>query len=308
MSKLGSYAQSANETVECPINVFLENIKGQLGAWNKEKKENDFYDLESFVILNVGYTIKWQVWDDSIKKYTATYFSNEVHSFNETFYAIEMTFSDGKAFKKLAAKGLWNDKEVPANSVKGKMPMGIGLKVGITVFDLNDNTVKEFFVGISDFINNIQPTLRDSDPTNVYKLDITKVYTNGSKDEKWQEVFISEAELDKMKWSDAAKYKNRYVSQLDILGQADETQVKNAEDKLELLEKYLDSKKEFYKNTYGEDNKSSESEKNYAPEPTWIQSDEEFKEEVKSKPVVKAQGETQKHNTTWDISIEDIPF
>ncbi len=53
MAKLGSYSQSANDTVECPIDLFLENIKGKLGTWNKEKKENDFYSLDNFIILNV---------------------------------------------------------------------------------------------------------------------------------------------------------------------------------------------------------------------------------------------------------------
>jgi len=305
MAKLGNYAQSANDTVECPINLFLENIKGKLGTWNKEKKENDFYQLDNFIILNVWYTIKGQVWDDSIKKYTATYFSNEVHSFNETFYAIEMTFSDGKAFKKLSAKWLWNDREEPSESVKPKMPAWIWLKVWVTVLDLDDWLVKELFIWISDFINNIQPVLKEANPNNKYKFEIAKAYTNGTKVDG-KEVFITEAELDKLKWSEAAQYKNRYVSTLTVLSVASDDEVATAESKLDLLDAYLVSKKSYYKRTYGD---WAESKEDKYAKPAWVQSDEDFAKEVKAEePIVKAKWETDKHNSSDDISISDIPF
>ena len=213
MAKLWSNAVQDTEQVENPIKIFLENVKWQLWIWNKEKKQNDFHTLDKFLVLNIWYTIKWQVWDDSIKKYTATYYSNEISSFNETFYAIEMTFwADKKTYKKLISKWVWQLDKQAKIGVKFDVPTGIGLKVGIIVLDLNDWLVKEFFVWISDYINNIQQELKNATPSTVWGYELGHRYTNWTKvDDK--EVFITEAELDSMKWWRTGSYENVYLNE-----------------------------------------------------------------------------------------------
>jgi len=309
MAKLWSNSAQNAEQVENPISVFLENIKWQLWVWNKEEKKNDFHILDRFLVLNIWYTIKWQVWDDSIKKYTSTYFSNEVGSFNEKFYAIKMTFSNWKAFKTLAAQWTWNNYESPSEAVKPKMPAWIGLKVWITILDLNDWLVKEFFVWISDYINNIQAQLREAWAEAVSWYSIESMYTNWTKDSDGKEIMITEKALDEMKWSQAADYKRRYISTITSWWEWTEEEIWHAEEALDKVIASLDAKKAYYKKTYWNWVETSEWKYAKLEKTSGIQSDEDFEKEVKAEaPIVKAVWETKKHDSTKELSIDQIPF
>lgn len=305
MGKLWSYNNSTEQT-ENPTSVYLDNIKWRLGIWNKEIKENEFHVLDKFIILSVWFTIKGKVWDDQIKQYTNTYFSNEIRQFNETVYAIDMVFQNKKAIKTLVAKGNWK------TDVKPHMPQAVGIKAMITILDLDDGIVKCFPVAATQYFWEgwLAEVIKWFDPSDILKYRITKMYTNWTKDNAGNEILITEATLDEMKWSQAAKYKNRYISKLEKVSDGDKDSIEAAEDLVDKIDEYYKSKKEYYAKTYGVVNNAPEWE--YAQLTDKVQSDEDFKKEVQSEQKEEkkfdAKGKTQEHNTTEEISIEEIPF
>lgn len=292
MGKLWAYAQGAEKT-ENPVNIYLDNIKGNLWVWNKETKENEFHDLNKFIILSIWFTIKGKVWDDSIKQYTNTYFSNEIRQFNETIYAIDMVFINNKAVKSLAAKGKWK------TDVKPHMPQAVWIKAMITVLDLNDAKIKSFPVAASQYFGKtwLQASIESFEPTDVLKYDMVKMYTDWSKDKSGQDILITEAELDEMKWSAAAKFKNRYISRIAKVTEWTAEEIEAAESYVDAVDDYYKSKRKYYEDTYW--NGEVVEELNYAPEPTGIQSDEDFAKEVKAE---------QKADIKQDVSIEEVPW
>ena len=312
MAKLGSGIEAQSAMNECPIEVFLENIKWQLGVWNKEKWMNDFHDLSDFIILSVWFTIKWQVWNDAIQKYTSTYFSNENRSFNETFYAIEMKFNP--TTKTLVAKGNWKE------DVKPVLPAWIWIKTGITILDLKDGKVKEFFLSVSEYIGNLQQVINTNSPDTIYWYTVETKFSNWKKNDKWEETFISEKELDELKWREASAYKPRYISSLLIKWIAEKEDVQLAEEKLDLLNEYMKWKKEYYKKTYWEG--SVQEPKQYAQINDIDKQEAEINAEIEARKAVQSAPNNTVKNVwaTWytqnnnlrnvqeEISIEDIPF
>lgn len=311
MAKLWGYRNN-NEQTENPTSVYLDNIKWKLWVWNKEKWENDFHELDKFLILTVGFTIKWKVWDDTARVYTNTYYSNEIRQFNETLYAIDMTFVNGKANKRLASTWKWKINEATKEWVKFDLPQWVGMKAMITVLDLNDWLVKCFPIALTQYFGKdwLSSKIESFEPTDILSYNITKMYTNGLKDKDNNEVLITEEALDKMKWSEAAKYKNRYISELTKVSEGDQESIESAEELIDEVESYYVSKKEYYAKTFGNWSTEEKQEEWQYAKPAWIQSDEDFKKEVQaeSQPAMKAQWETKKHNSTDEISVEDVPF
>ncbi len=301
MAKLGQYRNST-ETTKNPTSVYLDSIKWELGVWNKDLWKNIFHKLNKFIILSVGFTIQWKVWNDQIKKYTNTYYSNEIRQFNETIYAIDMVFNNGKAEKTLVAK--WNWK----TEVKSHLPQWVGIKAMITVLDLDDGIVKCFPVSASQYFGDkgLAKDIESWEPTDILKYEITKMYTNGTKDKEGNEIMITEKALDEMKWSEASKYKNRYLSKLTKVSEGDQESIESAEDLVDAVDEYYKSKKEYYAKTYGVVDNAPAGE--YA-KPEWIQSDEDFANDVKAEaPVMDAKGKTQEHNSSADLDANDLPF
>lgn len=301
MSKLGQYRNN-NEQIDNPTSVYLDNIKGNLWVWNKDKWENDFHTLDKFIILSVWFTIKGKVWDDNLKSYTNTYFSNEIRQFNETIYAIDMTFNP--TTKTLVAKGNWK------TDVKPHMPQAVGIKAMITVLDLNDGLIKAFPVAASQYFWDtwLQESITSFEPTDILSYSITKMYTNWTKNKDGSDIMITEEKLDAMKWSEAAKYKNRYISKLTKVSEGDKESIEAAEELVDSVDEYYKSKRKYYEDTYGKWEKKEQW--TYA-QPSWIQSDEEFSKEVKEEEPVKhfeAKGKTEDLNSTDSLSISSIPF
>lgn len=295
MAKLGSY-RSNNEQTENPTSIYLDNIKWQLWVWNKGKWENDFHTLDKFIVLTVWYTIKWKVWDDNLKQYTNTYYSNEIRQFNETLYAIDMQFINWQAIKNLAAKGKWK------TDVKPLMPQWVGMKAMITVLDLNDGIVKAFPVALTQYFgeDGLQKQIESYEPTDVLSYSITKMYTNWKKDVSGNEVLISEKELDAMKWSEAATYKNRYISKIKRVSEGDQESIEAAEELMDKVEEYNLSKKAYYAKTFWE--WSEEEDKTYKPTKEQLWGTDEVE------PVMKAQWKTSKVNSSEELDISDLPF
>jgi len=298
MAKLWSYkAQSA--TIENPVTRenYLENIKGQLWHWNKETKQNDFTVLNNFIILAVWFTVKGKVWNDSIKSYTNTYYSNEIRDFSETVYAIDMTFNP--TTKKLVAK--WNWK----TDVKPHMPQWVWITSMITVLDLNDWIVKAFTVSASQYF---WPTwlwaiINWFNPEDRLSYTITKMYTNGTKDKDGNENMITESQLDDMKGSEASWYKNRYISNISLVWPATEEQINSAETIMDSIDEYYNSSKAYYNKTYWEGEVKKEW--TYAKLDDKIESDEDFANKVKEEAKI---AKVNNMDTTEEISVEDIPF
>ena len=304
MAKLGSgVAQSASK--ESPIAVFLENKKWNLAKWNKEKWADDIHTLDKFIILSVWFNVTGQVWDSNIQKYTNRYYSNEIRQFDETIYAIDMTFNP--TTKRLVAK--WNWK----TDVKPYMPQWVWIKTNITILDLNDWLIKWFFVSASDYFESLQEIISSNPADTIYSYSIDRLFTKGNKDASWNEILMTEKELDKLPRSELISIQNRYKSNLKVVWKATDEQVNTAEEKMDLVLSYYEHKKEYYAKEYGEVIKE---ETNYA-KPNSIEKQEiELEKEIEERKVkwaqeiqwIKKEDKKPLVEAVEEISIEDIPF
>lgn len=275
----GNWKSSISQEQTCPINLFLEYKKWEFSNYDKETMTNQIHHLDKFVILDIWYTIKWAEWDDTANKYTNRYFSNEIKDWSEKLYLVKMSFSNWNTDKELIK--IWNWK----NDIKPILPKWAALNLCITLLDLNDWLVKEVFLSWNNFYK-ISKFIRTNEPSNICSF-ITKVwYTNWSKDDKWEEIIVDESFVDGLKWTEAAKYKKRYI--LDIKSNWEKhNDSKTIYDISCSLDDYFLSKTNWYKERY-----------------EWIKVNE-IQPEVA--PLANVKPDTL-DNYNSNISIEDLPF
>ena len=280
---------------------FLEFSKGEFVKWNKEKKQNDVYKLDNFIILDIWYTIKWKVWNDSMNKYTAAYFSNEIREYSEPLYLIKSTFVEWTALKDLKAKWTWTD-------LKQIKPTEASLNIIIYIFDLNDNKLKAFtlswanFFDISNRIKWYHNDLWDTFWKSRFKLVNKTLFTKWDKNKEWKEILFTEKELDKLSKLELVGIKKRYKVELEYIW----TRISDKEvEDLWLMEiskeidRYYQSRKEYYAKTYWViDKKENNYIKLKEKEEEWTKEVQDIKKDRKHTNIKQEE----------EISIEDIPF
>lgn len=242
MALANGKSTASNNEAHCPIDKFLEFRKWNFSCWNKDVEQTEIHDLDNFIILDVWYTVKWAEWNDTLKQYTSRYFSNEIKDWKEKFYLIRTTFVNGKAEKELIKSGNWK------SDIKPVLPTWAALHIWLTILDLNDWIVKEVFLSgnlffkISTFIKWVQPN-------EVCWFKHWVAYTKWAKDDKGNEIMVTEAFVDSLKWTEAAQYKKRYT--LDIYKTwATHDDTLSISTLWDDLDKYFEAKRMYYVNTY----------------------------------------------------------
>lgn len=310
----GKSAQSTS-SIDCPISHFLDYQKWELAHYDKDLKERIFHKLNNFSILDVGYTIKWQLWDDWIRKFTHSVYSNEIKFWDQKLHVYEIKFGEKLERTKIAE---WNWK----NEVKEHIPKYAAIHLAVTVLDHEDGLIKEFFLSWNNFYN-VSQIIKDAKPEYLFKFVSETKYTDGTVDDKKNPIYISEAELDDMKWAQAAKYKPRYISILEKVWVVEDPEVMSMIQWMwdELDQYFKEKAAQYNKNSHEEfqanSNESATKEGAYynpteaqaseaqKPQPvTAVKTDEEKKKALAD--------DAKKHHdmirSQEEINIEDLPF
>lgn len=274
-----AYINNVRESTKCPVEVFLELKKWEFSCWNKDLWINQVHNIDNFIVLDIIYTIKWADWNDTLKKYTSKYFSNEVRKFDEDLYLIKMDFDNWVNNKELVLKWKWK------NDIKPNIQKWVALNMWLIILDLNDLLVKEVFVSWNNFFK-VSNFIRNVPVHTKLKFTSTKMYSNWALDKNWNEVLVDESFVDTLKWSEAVKYKARYI--LDIVSLWN---IYNEVDKLfdiiKGLDEYYEERKKYYSNTYW----------------GWYNI-----QELEQDSKLKLPEEPKKTFIQNDISVEDLPF
>ena len=236
--------------------TFLEFSKWEFVKFNKIKKQNDVYNLDNFVILDIWYNIKWKIWNDSMNKYTAAYFSNEIKNYSEPLYLVKSIFHEKKASFSLIAKWFWEN-------LKLNMPTEANLNIVIYIYDLNNNRLLSFslswmnFYNMTNKIKKYNKELWGEFWEDFWKCKFRLVnktfFTKWDKDEKWKEILLTEKELDNLSKLELVDIKKRYKTELEYLWEKisdkeieDLWLIEIAED----IDRYYKSRKAYYIKTY----------------------------------------------------------
>jgi len=282
-----AFANIEKNSIVTPIEKILEFKKWEFSCWNKETLQNDIHILDNFIILDVVYTVKWAVWNDSLNKYTSKFFSNEIRSFSEKLYLLKLDFNQWEMVKELIVK--WNWKQ----NIKPVLPEWASLNMWLVIYDLNDKMIKEVFLSWNNFFK-VSTFIKWINPADILNFTSSTKYTNWSKDATNSEILVDETFVDGLKWTEAAKYKKRYV--LDIsntwVKYEDATSIKDMADLLDEL--YIERKK-YYLKAYDNVDEIEEEKKPQYFQPT---EKENNKINLKEKKIINDD----------EISIEDLPF
>jgi len=281
-----AFANIEKNSITTPIEKFLEFKKWEFSCWNKETEQNDIYNLDNFIILDIVYTVKWAIWNDSLNKYTSKFYSNEIRTFSEKLYLIKMDFNWWETFKDLIIK--WNWKQ----NIKPILPEWVSLNIWLVIYDLNDKMIKEVFLSWNNFFK-VSNFIKWINPTDILKFNSSIKYANWIKDATNSEILVDEKFVDWLKGTEAAKYKKRYILEISNTWNKyeDTTNIKEMADLLDLF--YIERKK-YYLKAY--DNVDEIQEEN---KPQYFQPTEK---QLNTEEVKKV------FNVEENISIENIPF
>lgn len=284
-----------------PVQVFLKTYKTDFVERVKEKQDNIIHDLDNFLIVDIWYTLKWNVFDKTANKFTASYTSNEIKDWNEPLYVVKHTFLSSWSVSDLVLK--W----YRTTDIKENIKWKASLHLAITILDLNDWMLKEIFLSWKNFWTAMD-FLKEADPNEVCSIKWVMEFENTETKER-----ISEEELNKLKWIEAQKYSARYMFNITWTWvQATEEQKDEVRKKNDEILAFLPWNREFYKNKYWEVWKQQE----------YAKPEEEVKEveivqpvaqntqqtkQVQQSPVQKTAEEVMQE-VGDDIGIEDIPF
>ena len=113
---------------------------GFFAYWDKEQEEEIQFDLGEFIVLKIGYTIKWFIKKGKGKDIEyISYFSNEIEHLRKE--ELEVKTFDGSA---KSIKGIYKN-------IKGELPQGVRLHLAVTV--LKDWEIIEFFLKWQTFFD-----------------------------------------------------------------------------------------------------------------------------------------------------------
>lgn len=247
---------------------------------------NDIYNLNNFIILDVVYTIKWAIWNDSLNKYTSKFYSNEVRSFSEKLYLMKLDFNWWETTKELIVK--WNWKQ----NIKPILPEWVSLNMWLVIYDLNDNMIKEIFLSWNNFFK-VSNFIKWITATDILKFNSSVKYTNWSKDSNNSEILVDEKFVDWLKWTEAAKYKKRYILDINNTWTKYED-TSSIKDMADLLDTFYIERKKYYLKAFDNIDEIQEEKKPQYFQPTEKQLNTEEVKKV--------------FNVEEDISIEDVPF
>jgi hypothetical protein len=291
-----AFANSERNSTSSPIDKYLEYRKWVFSCWNKETSSNEVHELNNFIILDVVYTIKWAEWNDALNQYTSRYYSNEIREFKDKLYLIRMTFSNWQANKDLVISWQWKQ------HIKPVLPKWAALNLWLVIYDLNDKSVKEVFLQGNSFYK-VSQFIKWITSNNVLSFKSTVWYTDWKTDKDWNDIIVDEAYVDSLKWTEAAKYKKRYI--LDIentwLTYDDNDDIQAM---AWLIDEHYLAMKKAYIDKY--DNWKVEELQPWEFAVPDLVKEEESKA-TKEVATIK-EDDKKKDYIDWDISIEDVPW
>ena len=310
----GNGKRAVRDTVENPVKVFLDYQKGKLITWDKEQKMNVEHPLNKFIILDIGYTFKWKERNETLRNFVSQHNSNEIKDWDQTLHIIKMVFVNKEAIKDLVISWTWAQ-------IKEEVKWKWNIHLALTVLDLDDWIVKEFFISWTNFFN-VSSAIKNFwhkdilsfESKTTYERDKTKEEIaleklNNTYDEKKKKVEITLEQLNELKWIEASKYKARYNCIVVNTWETIEEDIeKLANETSDWIDAYHEHVTEYYTRTYwiSDSNWVAEQteQKQYAK--LDIKEEEETKEKVKEE--TKSTYFKPKEVEKEPLSISDIPF
>lgn len=253
MALANGRSPATTSSVSCPIQVFLDFQKWKFVNWDKDEQMNIEHDLNRVSLLDIWYTVKGKIWNDSTKTFTGSFYSNEIKSWDERLHVYHANYIwDWQVDKIKIAEWIWK------SEVKNNLPDKANIYLALTLLDHSDNIVKEIFLSGNNFYK-VSQSIKETKSTDIISFTSeTKFLGSEWKKEIWK----TQEEVDQMKWSEAMKFKPRYIVSVEKVWVIEDQDIIDAINTFwNELDDWFDEKRKMYNTWDTQEETSSEKEK-----------------------------------------------